>query len=120
MKIDIKAKDLSITDSILNYLDDQLYYRLGGRFEQIRKLSVSLSHDRQSTDQQQKRCKIRITLPRLKDIVIEDSQPDIYVAIFRALERASKKLYLRLNRFESKKRKFYVPNKSRPQLMLAS
>jgi putative sigma-54 modulation protein len=120
MKIDIKARDLSITDSILNYLDDQLYYRLGGRFEQIRKLSVSLSHDRQSADKTHKRCKIRISLPRLKDIVIEDSQPDIYVAIFRALDKASKKLFLRLSRFESKNRKFYVPNKSRPLLVMAS
>ena len=105
MKIDIQSKGVKLTDSVLSYLDEQIFYRLSNRFDQIKKLSINLSKGANA-----KRCKIRISFPRLKDIVVEEKQANINVAIFRGMEKATTRLCQRLNRFERNKKRFYVPS----------
>jgi putative sigma-54 modulation protein len=58
-----------------------------------------------------KLCQVRLTLPRLRDIVIEDTQADLYVAIDRAADRASRTLNRRLARKFFRMRKIFIPHK---------
>ena len=116
MKIDIQARDFSLTDSILTFIKDRLNLVLSARFDQIKKITVRLSDVNGPRGGKDKRCQICISLPRLKDIVIEDVQSDLYVAIFRASDRASRTVNRRLARLQDKKRRFYVPNKPIPEL----
>ena len=116
MKIDIQARDFSLTDSILTFIKDRLNLTLSSRFDQIQTIVVRLSDVNGPRGGNDKRCQIRISIPRLKEIVIDDVQSDLYVAIFRASDRASRTVNRRLARLQDKRRRLYVPNKPIPEL----
>ena len=45
-----------------------------------------------------KRCQLRIPLTRMRDVIIEDTAADLYQALDRAIDRASRTLERRLSR----------------------
>ncbi len=118
MKIDIQARDFSLTDSMLSYVKDRINYLFGSRFNQIQKITVRLNDVNGPRGGMDKRCQVKVTLPRLNQIVIDDVQADLYVAIFRAMDRASRTVNRRITRLQQKKRKLYVPNKSKNAMMI--
>lgn len=117
MKLDIQARDFSLTDSMLTYVKDRINYLFGSRYDQIQQITVRLSDVNGPRGGVDKRCVVKVTLPRLNEIIIDDIQADLYVAIFRAMDRASRTVNRRLARLLDKKRRIYVPNKSKPEIM---
>ena len=117
MKLDIQARDFSLTDSMLTYVKDRINYLFGSRYDQIQQITVRLSDVNGPRGGVDKRCVVKVTLPRLNEIIIDDIQADLYVAIFRAMDRASRTVNRRLARLLDKKRRLYVPNKSKPEIM---
>ena len=111
MNIDIQALDFSMTDSIERYVKERINYLFSSRHDQIQRIDVRLSGDNGPNGGNDKHCQIRLTLPRLKEIVIDDVQSDLYVAIFRAMDRASRTLIRRSSRLQNKKRQLDVPYK---------
>lgn len=118
MKIDIQARDFKLTESLMTYVKDRIHYLLGSRLDQIQKITVRMNDINGPRGGVDKRCQVRVTLPRLKEVVIEDVQSDMYVAIFRAMDRASRTVNRRLSRFQLKKKRLYVPD--RPERHLRS
>jgi putative sigma-54 modulation protein len=116
MKLDIQARDFSLTDSIQTYVKERINYLFGARYDQIQRITVRLGDVNGPRGGVDKRCRVKITLPRLNEIVIEDVQTDLYVAISRAMERASRTVNRRLNRLLDKKRRLYVPNSFKTQV----
>ena len=112
MKIDIQALNFDLSDSILGCIKDRLNFTLSSRFDQIKSISIKVDDINGPRGGLDKRCQVRIAMPRLKDVIIEDIQADLYVAIFRATDRASRTVKRRLNRLQDKKRKLFVPNKT--------
>ena len=110
MTIDIQALDFSMTDSIERYVKDRINYLFSSRHDQIQRIDVRLSGDGPNGGND-KHCQVRLTLPRLKEIVIDDVQSDLYVAIFRAMDRASRTLIRHSSRLQDKKRQLDVPYK---------
>ena len=118
MKVDIQARDFSLTDSMLTYTQERIYFLFSSRFDQIQRITVRLSDVNGPKGGLDKRCQVKVSLPRLKDIYIDDVQTDLYVAIFRATDRASRTVNRRLRRLQNKKRRFYVPNKDKTELTI--
>ena len=118
MKVSIQARDFTLTDSMLTYVKDRINYLFRSRFNQIQRITVRLSDVNGPRGGVDKRCKVTIVLPRLNEIVIDDVQSDLYVAIFRAIDRASRTVNRRLNRLQDKKRRLYVPNKAKTGLLI--
>jgi len=118
MKVSIQAKDFTLTDSIMAYVKDRINFLFRSRFNQIQKITVRLSDVNGPRGGVDKRCKVTIVLPRLNQVVIEDVQSDLYVAIFRAIDRASRTVNRRLNRLQDKKRRLYVPNRSKTGMLI--
>lgn len=114
MQIDIQAHDFSLTDALNAYIERRINFMLSSRYEQITRISVRLFDINGPRGGADKRCRIHITLPRLKDIVIEDTEPDLYVAIDRAADRASRTVHRRLARQFYKQRKIFLPHKRSP------
>ena len=111
MNIDIQALDFIMTDSIERYVKDRINYLFGSRHDQIQRIDVRLSGDKSPNGGSDKHCQVRLTLPRLKEIVIDDVQSDLYVSIFRAMDRASRTLSRHSSLLQDKKRQLYVPYK---------
>lgn len=116
MNIEILARDFKLTDALRAYVERRLNFTFSGRFEQIKSIQVRLSDINGPRGGIDKRCRIQITVPRLKDIVVEDTESNLYMAIDRATDRAGRTVNRRLSRQFYKNRKLFVPNKRTPDL----
>lgn len=98
MQINIQAQNFALTEAIREHVMRRLGFALSTRDEHIQNIKVHLSDINGPRGGADKRCKIQVTLPHLSDVVIEDTEVDLYVAIDRAVDRASRTVDRRLNR----------------------
>ena len=98
MQIEIQARQFSLTDSIRKYVLERLGFALGRRHQSIESIQVKLSDINGPRGGKDKRCLVCVKLPRLKNVVIEYIESDLYVAIHHATERASHAVNRRLAR----------------------
>lgn len=111
MHIEIQARDFSLTDALADYVNRRIQFVLSNRVDQIQQIRVSLSDINGPRGGLDKRCQVHIVLPRMNDIVIEDTEADMYIAIDRATDRAGRTLDRRLKRQLGKNRRTFVPHK---------
>ncbi|MBP6808320.1 MAG: HPF/RaiA family ribosome-associated protein [Chromatiaceae bacterium] len=98
MQVDIQSRDFTLTNSLRDYLTKRLAYGLTGGDTAIGRVMVRLSDVNGPRGGEDKRCHIEVRLRGVPDVVIEDTQTDLYVAIDRATERAGRALLRRLGR----------------------
>ena len=111
MRIDIHASGFDLTEGLREHTRRRLEFALDHVRPDAGKVSVHLSDINGPRGGNDKRCRIHIPLPRSRDVVIEDTEADLYVAIDRAVERASQTLDRRLS-----KRRTRAFSHERPQL----
>ena len=112
MQMEIQARDFPLTKALGSYIKRRINFVLSSRYDQIQCIIVRLSDINGPRGGIDKRCQIQISLPRLADIVVEDTESDLYVAIDRATDRAGRTLNRRLARQHDKSRRLFVPHKS--------
>ncbi len=96
MQIDIHAHGFTLTDGIHDYVLKRLAYSLNYGDEHITRVNVRLSDINGPRGGEDKRCLIELRLKGAPEVVIEDTESDLYVAIDRATDRASRTLARRL------------------------
>lgn len=114
MQIEIQARDFTLTESLSGYIEQRIKILLDSKYEQIKRIRMCLSDINGPRGGVDKRCQIQISIPRLQDIVIEDTELDLYAAIDRAIERAARTVERRLARRQQKNRKLSVTYKREP------
>ena len=87
MKINIQARGFELTDRLREHTERHLRYMLGWADDHLRQVSVRLYSQSGPRKGKDNRCRIQIDLPGVQDLVIEDIQTDLYVAIDRATDR---------------------------------
>ena len=112
MKIDIQARDFTLTTALENHVKDRINYLFASRTEHIQSISVRLSDINGPRGGIDKQCRVRVKLPRLNEIVVDDVQADLYVAISRAMDRASRTVNRRLSRSHFKRKRLFSSNSS--------
>ena len=98
MQIDIHARSFSLTQALRSHIERRLSFALSARYDQIRRILVRLSDVNGPRGGNDKRCQIQVSLPGQADVVIEDVQSNLYVAISRAADRASRTVTRRIGR----------------------
>ena len=98
MQIDIQARIFSLTEALREHVTRRLGFALGTRDEHIQRVLVRLSDINGPRGGDDKQCHIQIVLAQLPDVVIEDTEADLYRAIDRAADRAGRTLGRRLSR----------------------
>ena len=98
MQIDIQARSFSLTDALRGHVNRRLGFALSSRGEHIQRVMVRLSDINGPRGGKDKCCQIQVVLPQLTDVVIEDTEVDMYAAIDRATERAGRTVGRRLAR----------------------
>ena len=97
MQIDIQARQFSLTDALRNHAERRL--RLLTCFDDhIQRVVMQLSVINGPRGGKDKRCYLQVMLVGLSDIVIEDIEADLYLAINRATDRAGRTVGRRLAR----------------------
>ena len=98
MQIDIQARDFSLTDALRSHAERRLRFALSCCDDHIQRIAMRLSDINGPRGGADKRCHLRVVLDGLPDVVIEDIEADLYVAIDRATDRAGRTLLRKIDR----------------------
>ena len=104
MQIEIQARDFSLTPALRSHVVRRLGFALSTRYDRIGRIRVRLSDINGPRGGSDKCCQLHIIMPGQADIVIVDTQANLYVAIDRAADRASRAVSRSLARLRRKKR----------------
>ncbi|MEE1673490.1 HPF/RaiA family ribosome-associated protein [Agarivorans aestuarii] len=102
MTIDMHSQHFPLDDSLRGYIKRRINFALGSQYDNIMRIAVKLSDSKEASGANGKRCQILIKLAGQADVVIEDIQAQIYVAIDRAASRASRSVTRRIARVRNK------------------
>lgn len=98
MQLDIQTNGFSLTDGIRDYTKRRMQFALNRNDKYITRVQVRLADINGPRGGVDKRCQIDVSLAGHNDIVIEDTEADLYVAIDRASDRCARTLIRRLER----------------------
>ena len=98
MRVDIKTNGFDLTDGLRDHAQRRLQFALDWAKHGVSRVSINLSDINGPRGGKDKRCQIHIPLPGNRDVVIQDTESDLYAAIDLAADRASHTLERRLER----------------------
>lgn len=104
MQIHIQARDFDLSDSLNAYARQRVRGAMTCFDDHIRRVVMRLSDINGPRGGADKRCHLRVVLAGLPEVVIEDIEADLYVAIDRATDRASRTLARRIDRQQTLRR----------------
>lgn len=104
MLIDIQARNFSLSHALSGHVKRRLGFALSSRDIHIQRVMVRLSDINGPRGGADKCCHIQVVLPQLPDVVIEDTEVDLYAAIDRAADRAGRTVDRRLARHRDRAR----------------
>ena len=96
MQIDIQAPGLSFTKTLCNHAERRLRFSLTCCDEHIQRVVMRLSDINGPRGGENKCCQLQVVLAGLPDVVVEEVQANLYVAISRAANRAGRTVGRRL------------------------
>ena len=97
MQIEIQALSFPFSHAMIRHFIHRLVLTLSVHDENIQHIKVQLSYISGARGGADKRCQIHAVLSRLPDVVIQDEDIDLYVAIDRAVDRTTRTVDRRLN-----------------------
>jgi len=98
MKIDIYSQKFSMTKALSNYAKRRLNFALTSKSEHLNKVTMRLSDINGPRGGADKCCRIQIQLTGIPDIIVEDTELDMYTSIDRACDRVSRTVVRKLGR----------------------
>ncbi|MEW8691405.1 MAG: HPF/RaiA family ribosome-associated protein [Candidatus Thiodiazotropha endolucinida] len=98
MQIDIQARNFSLTEALRGYVQRRLRGVIACCNDYIQRVVVRLSDINGPRGGADKRCHIQVVLSGLPDVVVEDIEADLYVAIDQATDRTGRTVIRRIRR----------------------
>ena len=98
MRVDIRGQGFSVSEALRAHVERRLHFALGRFGGRVRQATVRLSDLNGPRGGLDKACRIAVRLPALRDLVVEDADGDLYIAIDRAAERAGRSVGRQLAR----------------------
>lgn len=98
MQIEIQAVDFALTEGLRAHLQYRLNFALWRFQDRIARVAVRLSDVNGPRGGVDKVCRLRVRLHGMPDVVIEDTEADLYMAISRAADRAGRTMGRQMER----------------------
>lgn len=97
MEIDIQARNFLLTDGLKRHVQRRVLFAVGRFKDKVHRVIVRLSDINGPRGGVDKRCQLLLRVDGMPDIVVADTEMDLYSAIDRAADRAGRTLgrYLR-------------------------
>lgn len=92
MRIEMKARGFTLTQGLRAHVEQRLQFALSRFQDRLRWVTVRLSDINGPKGGVDKLCQLQLCVQGLPDIVIKDTEADLYVAVDRAAERAGRML----------------------------
>ena len=109
MNIDLQARDFPLTLALQRHIRRRLDFAFSSRYDQIHRIRVCLSDVNGPRGGADKRCQVHVQLPQLHDVIVEDTERDMYAAISRAADRAREAVTRRLTRHRDRTQRVMRP-----------
>ena len=90
MQLDIRALNFPLTKDLQDYVERRICFALSSRDEYIQRIDVHLSEVNGPFGSKDKCCHVQVVLLQISDVVIDDIEVDLYIAIDRAAERSAR------------------------------
>lgn len=110
MQIDIQARSFPLTAALRGHIERRLGFALSARDGSIQRVLVRLFDINGPCGGTDKCCHIQVMLPHHSDVVIKDTEADLYAAIDRATDRAGRTVGRRLARQRDRGRTRGLPD----------
>ncbi|MDB2704986.1 HPF/RaiA family ribosome-associated protein [Pseudomonadota bacterium] len=98
MQIDIQARSFTLTTALKEYAELKLKSSLSGCQDRLRRVVIRLSDINGPRGGEDKHCHIQVVLPGMSDVIIEDTEENMYSAIDKATDRASSAVTRKVSR----------------------
>ena len=92
MQIDLQAHDFLLTEGLRVHVEQRLRFALNRFQDRVARVAVRLSDVNGPRGGLDKHCHLQVRLRGLPDIVVRETQADLYVAVDRAAERTGRTL----------------------------
>ena len=103
MQITIQSRSFKLTDALRNHVQTRLGFTFSRASNRVQFIQVRLSDLNGPRGGIDKRCSVKVSMGGLPDVVVEDVQTDMYLAIDRAASRAARTVMRRLELDNSKR-----------------
>jgi putative sigma-54 modulation protein len=104
MKVGIQCRGFSLSSAIAGHVRKRFDFLFGRGLRRLRRVDVTLSDVNGPRGGVDKRCLVKVSADGLRPVVVEDVQSDLYRAIDRAAERASRTLARRMALYYNQRR----------------
>ncbi len=101
MQIDIQTRELPLTEALRSHIERRLSFSLSGCGDRIQRVVVRLLDINGPRGGVGQHCQLQVVLLGLSDIIIEDTETDMRVAIDRACNRAGRTAVRRIKRHKA-------------------
>jgi len=98
MKIDIQSRGFSLTDALFGYAQRRLLFALSYCSGHVNRVVIRLSDTNGPRGGADKRCHIQVVLAGIPDVVVEDTEVNLYAAIDRAIDRVRRTVVRKVDR----------------------
>ena len=98
MQIDIQSRGFSLTEALLSYTRKRLLTAMSYCSGHVNRVAVRLTDINGPRGGADKRCHIQVALTGIADVVVEDTEVDLYAAIDRAINRARRTVFRKVDR----------------------
>ena len=98
MQINIQVHGFSLTDALRSHAERRVRGAMSCCDDHIQRVVMRLSDINGPRGGTDKRCHLQVVLAGLPDLVVEDIEGDLYVAIDRAVDRAGRTLVRKIDR----------------------
>ena len=98
MQIDIKSRGFSLTDALFSYAQRRLLFAMSYCGGHINRVVIRLSDVNGPRGGADKRCHIQVVLSGIPDVVVQDTEVNLYDAIDRAIDRAKRTVVRKVDR----------------------
>jgi len=89
MQIHIQARSFTLTKSLRKYIEHKLKSSLSSCQDRLQRVVVRLKDTNGPRGGVDKQCHVHVVVPGMSDVIIEDTENNMYAAIDRATDRAS-------------------------------
>lgn len=97
MRVDIHAHGFELTNALVAHTERRLRFALKHATDRVQNVTVRLADINGPRGGIDKRCSVHIVLSGLPDIVSEDTEADMYLAINRAVDRVGRTVLRRMS-----------------------
>ncbi len=101
MRMDIKSSGLTLTAALIEHAERRLRFALTRSHDRILRVAVLVGDSNGPRGGTDKFCRIRVLLKKAPEVLIEDTDAELYAAIDRAAERAGRNVTKRLDKLKA-------------------